>query len=229
MSVPRTVAIIDFSLGNLYSVKHALSHAGLQATITSSKDEILSADAVILPGVGAYGDAMSTLHRLDLVSVIRDIASSNKPLLGICLGVQLLMSESFEFGRHKGLGIIEGPVVRFPDPVEGSRRCKVPHVGWNQVYAPEAANGHTPSSSWEKTMLAGISGGTHMYFVHSYIVQPRDSRVILSASRYGNVEFCSSLQLGNVFACQFHPEKSGPEGLKVYRNLARSLQSSRGE
>lgn len=215
---PLEAAIVDYGLGNLYSVKHACGHVGLQAEITSSKEAIANARVVILPGVGAYGDAMATLHRLDLVSVLKDIAASGKPLIGICLGVQLLMTESFEFGRHKGLGIIEGQVVPFDQPREGERMLKVPQIGWNRVWHPENAR-------WEDTLLNGVADGEYMYFVHSYIVQPEDPAVILSMSRYGQIEFCSSVQCGNVFACQFHPERSGAAGLKVYWNLARLIHA----
>jgi imidazole glycerol-phosphate synthase subunit HisH len=217
------IAIVDHGLGNLYSVKHACRHVGLDATITSSKSDILNAAAVILPGVGAFGDAMVTLHRLDLVSVLREIAASSKPLIGVCLGVQLLMSESHEFGRHKGLGIIEGAVVHFDNPKEDEKVLKVPQIGWNRICKP-AAKADTDQDPWMDTLLDGTRDGEYMYFVHSYIVQPQDVNVILSKSRYGHIEFCSSVQLRNVFACQFHPERSGVHGIEMYRNLARQLQ-----
>lgn len=216
---PLQVAIVDHSLGNLYSVKHACAHVGLQAEITSSKTAIANARAVILPGVGAYGDAMATLRRLDLISVLRDIAASDKPLIGICLGIQLLMTESYEFGRHQGLGIIDGPVIRFDHPIEHERALKVPQIGWNRI----AGTGR----SWADTLIAGVAEREYMYFVHSFIAQPQDPGVMLSTSCYGNIEFCSSLQRGNVFACQFHPERSGAQGLKVYRNLARLITPTR--
>jgi glutamine amidotransferase len=212
------VAIVDYGLGNLFSVEQACAFVGLNSTITNSKKAILAADAVILPGVGAYGDAMLTLRRLDLVNVLRDIAESAKPLVGICLGLQLLMTESYEFGRHKGLGIIEGPVVSFDAPKEKERTLKVPHIGWNRIFQP--ANG----LRWHGTLLDRIEEGEYMYFVHSYTVQPQDSNVILSTSHYGHIVFCSSFQHHNVFGCQFHPERSGPEGIKIYRNLARQMQ-----
>lgn len=219
------IAIVDHNLGNLYSVKHACTHVGLEATITSSKSDILKADAVILPGVGAFGDAMATLRRLDLVSVLREIAASSKPLIGICLGIQLLMAESYEFGWHKGLGIVEGTVVPLDNPKEKERMLKVPQIGWNRICKP-AANGNSAPDLWLGTPLDGTRDGEYMYFVHSYIVQPQDSSLVLSMSRYGHIEFCSSLRLGNVFACQFHPERSGVKGFEIYRNLARQLQRS---
>ena len=146
---PLDVAIVDYNLGNLYSVKHACAHVGLHAEITSSKEAIANAHAVILPGVGAYGDAMATLHRLDLVSVLRDIAASGKPLIGICLGIQLLMTESFEFGHHRGLDVIAGQVVPFDHPREGERILKVPQIGWNRI----AGTGR----SWGGTFIDGVA------------------------------------------------------------------------
>lgn len=214
---PLDVAIVDYNLGNLYSVKHACAHVGLHAEITSSKEVIADARAVILPGVGAYGDAMATLHRLDLVGVLRDIVASGKPLIGICLGIQLLMTESFEFGHHQGLDIIAGQVVPFDHPCEGERILKVPQIGWNRVCRAENVR-------WDGTLLNGIVDGETMYFVHSYIVQPHDPGVILSTSRYGQIEFCSSVQRGNVFACQFHPERSGVAGIWMYQNLAAQIK-----
>jgi len=218
---PARVAIVDFGLGNLYSVKHACAQVGVSATITSSAAEVFAADAIILPGVGAYSDAMATLGRLGLVTVIREFVTSGRPLVGICLGMQLLMSSSDEFGRCDGLGIIPGRVVRFQDPVGGDRKLKVPQIGWNGVHRVRAQDGD--GDPWTGTFLDGIADGEPMYFVHSYVVQPADPGVVLSTTRYGNVEFCSSLQYRNVVACQFHPERSGPEGLKIYRNLAKMI------
>ena len=214
------VAIVDYGLGNLFSVVQACAFVGLNSIITNSKKDILDADAVILPGVGAYGDAMLTLHRLDLVNILRDIVGSPKPLVGICLGLQLLMTESYEFGCHKGLGIIEGPVVRFDAPKEKERMLKVPQIGWNRIAPTE------DGLRWQGTLLDRIDEGEYMYFVHSYTVQPQDSNVILSTSRYGHVEFCSSIKYRNVFACQFHPERSGVKGMKVYHNFAALLRTA---
>ncbi len=217
------LAIVDYSLGNLFSVKQACAHVGLEAVITSSRKDILKADAVILPGVGAFGDAMATLHRLDLVGVLRDVAASGKPLVGICLGVQLLLTESHEFGRHSGLGVIDGPVVLLDQPQEGGRRLKIPQIGWNRVGKPTGAE-----DPWKDTLLEGIADGEYMYFVHSYVVQPQDPKVVLSTTRYGQIEFCSSIRSGNIFACQFHPERSGSEGLKVYHNLKKLVSNNGG-
>jgi glutamine amidotransferase len=173
--------------------------------------------------VGAFGDAMDTLHRLDLVSVLRDVAQSPKPLVGICLGLQLLMSESHEFGRHKGLDIIPGTVERLSagekEPV------KVPQVGWNRILRPAGAT-HDP---WLSTPLAGMADGTFLYFVHSYFVRPENRDVVLTVTRYGENEFCSGVRYKNVCAFQFHPERSGAAGLAIYKNLASLVQSQNQE
>jgi glutamine amidotransferase len=169
----------------------------------------------------AFGDAMQTLARLDLVGVLRDVASMGKPLIGVCLGLQLLMTESLEFGLHKGLGIIPGQVVKFDHPAQGERALKVPQVGWNSVHQPGREEA---GDAWQDSPLAGLADGEFMYFVHSYIVQPEDRDVVLSLSRYGQIEFCSSIHSENIFACQFHPERSGTEGLKIYHNLASHIE-----
>ena len=200
------VAIVDYGMGNLFSVQQACAQAGLRAAVCGDPAGLLEADAVILPGVGAFGDAMAELVRRDLVGPLREAVASGKPVLGICLGMQLLMAESHEFGRHNGLNLIEGDVVR----LTGS---KVPQVGWNRIRRADQA-------SWDGTLLAGVPDGALLYFVHSFYVRPVEAGLALSTTRYGPVEFCSSLRRDNVFACQFHPERSGPAGLALYRNFA---------
>ena len=212
------VAIVDYGLGNLFSIRLACERAGLEAVVTSLKKEILGSDAVILPGVGAFGDAMATLRRMDLVSVLRDAVASDKPFMGICLGLQLLMSESYEFGFHKGLGIIEGQVIRFENLTEAGRILKVPQVQWNRIYQ---RNWGSKGTSWTGSLLDGLNNGEFMYFIHSFFVHPDDSSVVLSVSTYGHVDFCSSLCRRNIFAFQFHPERSSQAGFQIYRNLAR--------
>ena len=207
------VAIVDYGMGNLFSVKHACEHVGLQAVITASPQDVRAAHAVILPGVGAFGDAMATLRRLGLVEALREVAQSGTPLMGICLGMQLLMTHSHEFGYHQGLGLVAGEVVRFDAPRQGATVLKVPHVGWNRIVRP-------PGGSWASSGLEGLEDGAFMYFVHSFYARPADAGVVVARSRYGHIEFCSSLRDRNIFACQFHPERSGPDGLQVYRNFA---------
>lgn len=217
---PR-VAIVDYSLGNLFSVKHACEKVGLEAFISADKYEILAADAVILPGVGAFGDAMECLRQRDLVRPLQDIAQSGKPLIGICLGQQLLMTESFEFGRHRGLNIFEGQVVRFENPIGPAGPLKVPQVGWNRIYRPDLLKQRTAGDCWADSPLEGLCDGAYMYFVHSFYVKPADPSVVLAVTHYGHIEFCSSLRRGNVMAFQFHPERSGPQGIHIYSNIAR--------
>lgn len=218
-----TVAIVDYGMGNLFSVKHASTHAGLNARITSDVAELTGADGVILPGVGAFGDAMEALQHLDMVSPLREAAVSGKPIMGICLGMQLLMTESHEFGIHRGLGVIDGDVVRLENPRDGTRVLKVPHVGWNRVATARTSpcNG---MGIWEDTPLRGIQDGEYMYFVHSYYVRPADPGVILSHTLYGHIDFCSSVRKLNIFACQFHPERSGLRGLQIYSDFAAQLK-----
>jgi len=210
-----TVAIVDYGLGNLFSVHQACRQAGLDAVITSAGAEIANARAVILPGIGAFGTAMETLRKLDLVEPICDFAHSGKPLLGICLGMQLLMTESHEFGRHRGLDLIPGEVVRFSDREHAGSRLKVPQVGWNRIFGTPAV--------WKHSLLQDVRDGEYMYFVHSYYCKPENAGVVLSTTRYGETEFCSSLQSPNIFACQFHPERSGPSGLTIYNALSTTL------
>jgi imidazole glycerol-phosphate synthase subunit HisH len=225
------LAIVDYGLGNLYSVKQACEYAGMETEITSSKDALFAADAVILPGVGAFGDAMATLGKLDLAQVLRDIAESGKFLIGICLGMQLLMTESYEFGAHKGLGIIDGVVIPFEDPVhavsfdDSLRKLKVPQVGWNKIWQPSPSNPQVPHL-WQSEFLDDVPNGEYMYFVHSLYVKPADENVIVSLSNYGQIEFCSSLQYNNVFACQFHPERSATQGLNIYEKIASMVKRS---
>lgn len=211
------VAIVDFGMGNLFSVQRACEHVGLSPTVTSSGDELLAFEAAILPGVGAFGDAMATLSRSGLVEALREFIRSGKPFMGICLGMQLLMSESHEFGRHRGLGVIEGDVVRLTDPRPGVRPLKVPQVSWNRIRKP-------PGRSWAGTCLEEVPEGAFMYFVHSFRARPANDEIILATTEYGSLEFCSSLRQGNVFACQFHPERSGPMGLRLYAAFAAHIR-----
>ena len=229
-----TVAIVDYGLGNLYSVLRACERVGLNARITSSQRDVLAADGVILPGVGAFGDAMDNLRRMDLVGPLRETHAGGTPLVGICLGLQLMMSGSSEFGDHEGLGIIDGPAVHFGRPAGKDGVLKVPQVGWNRVFrhaCDEATVGQLPDVAhdpWHHTPLAGLADGPHMYFVHSYYVRPTDPGVVLSVTRYGDIEFCSAVRVGNTFAFQYHPERSGPDGLRVYRNIAGLMQRHAG-
>lgn len=202
------VAIIDYKISNMFSVNSACRYLGLNSGITSDRDEILNARAAVLPGVGAFGVAMEHLADLRLTATIRDFIGSGKPFIGICLGMQLLLSESEEFGRHEGIGIIPGFVRKF-----SSGHHRVPHIGWNRIEKATLPERHAPAG-----FSGEIEGRPYMYFVHSFYAEPLDQSVILTRTNYANIDFCSSLVYKNILACQFHPEKSGPAGLRILKN-----------
>lgn len=216
MATPK-IAIVDYNMGNLYSVRRACEVVGLDASITTDATVVAHADAAILPGVGAFGDAMATLRQLGMAEALVAHARAGKPLLGICLGLQLLMERSHEFGEHEGLALIPGDVARFEHPHEGDRELKVPQVGWNRVF--EARPG-----AWAGTPFDAVESGVHQYFVHSYYVRPADEGFTIAMSRYGDTEFCSAARVENVIACQFHPERSGGQGMRVYERFAELLR-----
>lgn len=210
------IAIIDYGMGNLRSVQKAFEAAGREAVVTREPRVIGEASHVVLPGVGAFGDCMVNLDRYGLIEPVHRAVRAGKPFMGICLGLQLLFTESEEFGLHKGLDIVPGRVRRFPfgAPAAGGEaappaaRLKVPHMGWNGVTVTRPA-----------PPLRGIASGAHLYFVHSYYVEPREAGVACSTTDYG-LPFVSSIWRDNVFACQFHPEKSQTVGLQIIRNFA---------
>jgi glutamine amidotransferase len=225
------VAIVDYGLGNLFSIQQACRHAGLDATITSSNRQIQRAESIILPGVGAFGDAMAALKRLDLITSLRDAACSGKPLMGICLGLQLLFSTSNEFGKHRGLDIIPGSVQQLNSERYQNRQLKVPQVGWNRIMKPEkkvsTASIDSSLSEWSETILNGIKPGSFMYFVHSYFVVPEDVSTTLTLTDYGDIRFCSGIKRNHIYGFQFHPERSGKNGLKIYENLKKIIYKNR--
>jgi glutamine amidotransferase len=198
------LAIIDYEMGNLRSVQKAFERVGHSAVITSDPAELSAADKIVLPGVGAFRDAIAALRARKLVEPIRDAIDGGKPFLGICLGLQLLFDRSYEDGEYDGLGIIPGDVIRFNVP----REHKVPHMGWNQVLFKRIPPAFT-----------GVADGSHFYFVHSYYVVPKDDSVIATETEYPRV-FCSAIWRGNLTAVQFHPEKSQAAGLRVLKNFA---------
>lgn len=207
----KKILIIDYNSGNLFSVNQALTNIGLNVMISSSPNDIISADAIVLPGVGAFGDAMKNLNKLNLVEPIKQAVASGKPFLGICLGLQLLFSESEEFGITKGLDLVKGKVKRFDSNNSEGERRKVPQISWNKI--------NQINTPWENTPLEGIKNGEFLYFVHSFYVEP-DESVGLSETNYDGQSYISSILKNNIFACQFHPEKSAQEGLKIYKTWA---------
>jgi len=216
---PPRIAIVDFGMGNLFSVQNACAQVGLDATITSQAELIRAADGVILPGVGAFGDAIKALETMKLADTVVE-AACIKPFMGICLGMQLLMTTSHEFGTHKGLNVLAGEVVPLQGTIQGAEtKLKVPHVGWNRIYPPSTAAG------WPEGLLRGHTPGDFMYFVHSFHVVADEASLCQSVTCYGPWQFCSSLSRGKLFACQFHPERSGPKGLEIYRQFGQMILS----
>lgn len=214
----KSTTIIDYGLGNLFSIHRALTHLGIEAVISGDPEVVANAEHLILPGVGAFGDGMSGLRERGLIEPIRRRAAEGIPILGICLGMQLLMSESEEFGRHEGLHLIPGRVVRFPEP-KGSDRYKVPNIGWRSI--------HRGAAVWEGTLLDGVPDGESAYFVHSYRVIPDRDENCLARTRYAGIEYCSVVRSGVIYGAQYHPEKSGPAGLRMLENFTRIRHSEK--
>jgi glutamine amidotransferase len=198
------IVIIDYQMGNLRSVQKGFEKVGHQAEISDDPQRIAMAEKVVLPGVGAFEDAMTALRERNLIEPIRQVVEADKPFLGICLGLQLLFDVGYEDGRHAGLGILPGEVVRF----EPQENLKVPHMGWNRLHFRQ-----------ESPIFAGLEEGVHMYFVHSYYVVPRDESVIAAEASYPT-PFCAAIRRERLFATQFHPEKSQSDGLRILRNFA---------
>jgi glutamine amidotransferase len=228
MSERARVAIIDYEAGNLFSVQHACAQVGLDPVITADPAVLSGCAGAILPGVGAFGAAMANLGRLGLDQAIADFIASGRPFLGVCLGLQLHFTESEEFGRHAGLGVIPGKVVRFASQDARGARVLVPQIGWNQVFEslglPAAASGHTPTRTWAGTPLAGIAPGEYFYFVHSFYVAPDDPNDVFCVAEYGGQVYCAGIRRGNLLALQFHPEKSAHQGLRIYRQWAEAIR-----
>lgn len=206
MSHSKTV-IVDYGLGNLFSIRNAIAHLGGEVEFSADPEVVRNADRVVLPGVGAFGEGMTQLTKRDLVPAISDFVSTGRPLIGICLGMQLLMSESEELGLHQGLGLVQGRVVQFTLPANNGDRYKVPHIGWNRM--ERVLDGNCGS------ILNDVPDDFFMYFVHSYYVTLDDTSDCLTVTDYGQDRFCSSLQHDNVIGFQGHPERSGEMGLSI--------------
>ena len=199
------IAIIDYDAGNLRSVEKALLSIGEETIVTRKHDEILAADKVILPGVGAFGDAMRKLKEYGLVDTIHEAVDSGKPFLGICLGLQLLFRRSDESDGVEGLSILPGEILRIPDAPE----IKIPHIGWNSLEVSEGAR-----------LFRGLGENPYVYFVHSYYLKADDDSIVAATAEYGGTFIHASVQKDNVYACQFHPEKSGSVGMQILKNFA---------
>lgn len=209
----KLVTIVDYGIGNIFSVTRAFQHCGAEVLLTDNPRDIANASSLVLPGVGAFSNGMDGLRQRDLIEPLREYAASGLPMLGICLGMQMLFTESTEFGTHAGLDIIEGKILPILPQVVDGAPLKVPHIGWGGLLP---ARGGTP---WEGTILKDLDVGDSCYFVHSFMAVPDEQRYRLADTDYGDTRICAAVAKGNVYGCQFHPEKSGSVGLKIIRGF----------
>ena len=207
----KMVAIIDYDAGNIKSVEKAVNYLGSEAVLSRDREEILSADHIILPGVGNFGDAMEKINGFGLGDVIREAVDAKKPFLGICLGLQLMFESSEESPGVKGLSLLPGEIVRIPDK-EG---LKIPNIGWNSLSFPVGGR-----------LFAGLEEGAYVYFVHSYYLRAKEPSIVTAVTEYSTL-IHASVEKGNLFACQFHPEKSSKTGLKILKNFL-EIESTEG-
>jgi imidazole glycerol-phosphate synthase subunit HisH len=210
------VTVIDYGVGNLFSVTRAFETAGATVSVSANPTDIATAEHLVLPGVGAFGDGMALLRQGDLVAPILDYAATGRPFLGICLGMQLMFEASDEFGDHPGLGLIPGTVQAIPRQGADGRPHKVPHIGWSPLLPGSGTNTETP---WTDTLLDGIPTGVAAYFVHSFAAYPLDTAHRLADTDYNSLAISAVVKHGALYGCQFHPEKSGPTGLAILRNF----------
>lgn len=209
------VTLVDYGIGNIYSVCRAFEKSGAEILVTSDHDKIAGASHLVLPGVGAFGSGMAGLQERNLIEPICAHAAAGKPLMGICLGMQMLATVSEEFGEHRGLNIIPGRVRRLPITTISGEAQKIPHIGWTQLYKSETAE-------WQTTALAGIQDGDSVYLVHSYAMQPDNANNQIGFSLFGGHRICTVVRQGLVIGCQFHPEKSGPVGLNIISSFLKT-------
>lgn len=210
------ISIVDYGVGNLLSVSRAFEKCGAECEFVDTPEKVDRAEKLVLPGVGAFAPGIEGLRRQGLVEPLRAYARSGRPFLGICLGMQLLMEVSEEFGMHEGLALIPGRVKAIEPTAEDGTPHKIPHIGWNHLRRPSSV------SSWKGSLLADVDEGSYAYFVHSYTVEPSDDRYRLSDCYYDGRLISASVRLDNVYGCQFHPEKSGDVGLRVIQRFANS-------
>ncbi len=209
------VTVVDYGIGNIYSVRRALETAGADVLLTASSADLESAERLVLPGVGAFADCMAGLRERGLIDPLLRYAGSGRPLLGICVGMQMLATTSEEFGKHAGLGLVPGRVAAVPSVGTEGQALKIPHIGWTALCQP-------PGVNWQGSPLAEMREGESVYVVHSYAMQPVDPAHRLADFEYGGQRICAAVRRDRIFGCQFHPEKSGPAGLRL---LARFLSS----
>jgi glutamine amidotransferase len=208
-----TVTVIDYGIGNIFSVTRALEHCGATVVLSGKAEDILAAPRLVLPGVGAFANGMQGLRSRGLVEPVRQYAASGRPLLGICLGMQMLFSRSLEFGEHEGLGLIPGTIAPIVAKGPDGGTLKVPHIGWTPLERPPGC------ASWDGTLLDGVREGENCYFVHSFTAVPERESSRLADASYGDCRISAAVREGNVWGCQFHPEKSGETGLRMVANF----------
>lgn len=207
----KKIRIINYGCGNIFNLVRAIEFLGYEADVTNDKKKIINSSHLILPGVGAFGHAIDNLDKYDLKKTIIDYAKLNKPLLCICLGMQLLFDRSYEFGSHKGLGLIEGEVIKIPK--KDQKDLKIPHMGWNEIYPLNN------EKKWKNKILKNVTPGKSFYFVHSFIGITKNSESTLAQCNYSGVSIPAVVSIDNIFGCQFHPEKSGDDGLQILKNF----------
>jgi imidazole glycerol-phosphate synthase subunit HisH len=208
-----SITIIDYGMGNLLSVARAFEHCGAQVHLTDSSESILNAERIVLPGVGAFADGMTGLRDRGFIEAIKTFAVSGKPFLGICLGMQMMLTSGEEFGIHEGLGLVPGRVIAIPPIGSDGRTHKIPHIGWNRLRWP------SPSIDWSHTILAGLEPGVEVYFVHSFTAVPSCEDNRLANCDYDGCIISAVIKSGSLYGCQFHPEKSGAIGLSIIKNF----------
>jgi glutamine amidotransferase len=206
------ILLVDYNVGNLFNLQKAFSRVGCEVLVSSRASDILASERIVLPGVGAFSEGMNHLYKYELIDAVREFANSGRPMMGICLGLQLLFTESFENGHHEGLGLIDGSVQHIH---KADHRLKVPQIGWNAISKPTEN-----ARPWTKTILEGLPEGFTSYFLHSYYVDLKNSEHALGVTQYGSLKFPSVVQKGNVMGCQFHSELSADNGLRILKNFA---------
>jgi glutamine amidotransferase len=206
------ITVIDYGVGNIFSVSRAFEHCGARVNLTSIPNEIATAEHVVLPGVGAFADGMAALRERGLIAPIRQFARTGRPFLGVCLGMQMLFDTSEEFGTHEGLGLIHGKVMAIPTSARDGRPHKVPHIGWNELVPP-------PNRDWTGSILDHLPVDASAYFVHSFQAIPDNPDERLADCNYNGMTICAAVQSGSINGCQFHPEKSAAVGLQCIENF----------
>jgi glutamine amidotransferase len=209
----KSVTIVDYGIGNLLSITRAFEACGANARLASTPDLVRSAPRLALPGVGAFGDCVRALQHCGLFDAVLDFARSGRPMIGICVGMQMLFEASEEFGECRGFGLLKGRVTRIPNTDTAGNRHKIPHIGWTEINLPEGSS----AIHWKGSILDAVSPGTSMYFVHSYTAMPDDPKDRLADAYYGGFVVSAAVRRDNITGTQFHPEKSGPAGLNVIR------------